>query len=425
MSIFHLNSPPLNIYSMPGIVWVMALFYTPYMYLLTVGSLKQMDPVMEESARVLGSNLFHTTLRITLPLSTPAILSGALLVFVTSADIFGVPIVLGTPSNIITLSTQIYTFMSVYPPNYNMAAATGGVLLFICLLGLAIQRKIVLPKTFTTVTGKGFRPGIIDLGKWKYAALAFNLFFIFLAVILPILALFLSALSRVWLGSFYMSEVTLRYFSYVLFEYGMTKIALRNSLLLGIVGGMITVFFCVIISYVIFRTKGKWKGVLDYMSTVPMGVPAIVMGMAILVAWIRTPLYGTIWIIMLAYMTRYLPFGIKAVSSVLLSVHPELEEGSRTCGASWARTIRYITIPLMKPGMAAAWMLLCIMFIRELAASVLLWREGSLVISVALLVLEEQAPLGALSALAMLQVAILLTITYGFRKIVRAESVTI
>lgn len=424
ISVFRLSAPPLNIYSLPGIIWVMTLFYTPYMYLFTVGNLRQMDPALEESARVSGTNIFHTTVRITLPLATPAILSGILLTFVTSAGIFGVPLILGAPSHIRTLSTQIYNYMSLYPPNYGMGAATAGILLLISLVGIAIQRKIILPRSFTTITGTGFRPSIINLGKWRYAALAVNLVFIFFAVFLPLLALFLSSISRVWLGAFHLSEVTARYFYYVLFEYELTRVALRNSLLLGSLGGFITVVLCIIISYIIFRTKAVGRGILDYASTVPIGVPGIVMGMAILIAWIKTPLYGTIWIIMLAYMTRYIPFAIKAISSVLLSVHPELEESSRTCGASWLRTIKSITVPLIQPGVAAAWMMLFIMFIRELAASVLLWTEGSVVMAVALVILDEQAPLGALSAFAMVQVAILLGVIYGFRKIIGVQSVS-
>ena len=202
IDLFGLSAPPFNIYSMGGIVMVMSLFYTPYMYLFTIGSLNRMDPALEESARVCGTGVLRTALRVTIPLSTPAMLSGAIIVFVVSMGVFGVPSLLGPIARISTLSTIIYTKMEEYPLDIGGAAALGSVLMVFTALGLFIQRKIIAPRSYVTVTGKGYRPSRVSLGGWKYVALAINCFYVLLAVILPLGALLLASFNRAWLGGF-------------------------------------------------------------------------------------------------------------------------------------------------------------------------------------------------------------------------------
>ena len=294
IDLFGLSAPPFNIYSMTGIIMVMALFYTPYMYLFTIGSLNRMDPSLEESARVCGTGVLRTALRVTIPLSTPAMLSGAIIVFVVSMGVFGVPSLLGPIARISTLSTIIYTKMEEYPLDIGGAAALGSILMVFTALGLYFQRKIIAPRSYVTVTGKGYRPSRVSLGHWKYVALAINCFYVLLAVILPLGALLLASFNRAWLGGFLWSQLSIYNWAYVLFEYEYAIQATKNSLILGLVGGFITVVLCTFLSMVILRGRNKkLSGAVDYLSTLPIGVPGLIMGMAFLITWIKTP---TLWI---------------------------------------------------------------------------------------------------------------------------------
>ncbi|MEK6711280.1 MAG: iron ABC transporter permease, partial [Nitrospinota bacterium] len=422
-----LSAPPFDIYTLWGIIWVLVLFDTPYMYLFTIGSFNRMDPALEESARVCGTGVFRTALRVTLPLSIPAILSGVVIIFVTSAGVIGVPLVLGGPGRVHTLSTQIYTRMGTFPPDAGVAAAAGSVLMLITAAGLWVQRKIIAPRSFVTVTGKGYRPYRMSLGRWRYLAFGVNFLYIFLAVILPTGALILASLNRTWLGNFRWEQLSLRHWHFVLFEFDYTIRATKNSLILGLGGGFLSIILCTFLSILIYRgARGRAKAVLDYICTLPVGVPGIVMGMAFLITWIRTPLYALpMLLLILGYMTRYLPYGIRTISSVLLSVSPELEESSRVCGASFFRTLWRVTVPLLQSGIFAAYLLLFIVFMRELPVSALLANEASTPMALALYIVGENEGLGVVSAFALVQITLLLGATYLFRRLWGLEKLSV
>jgi iron(III) transport system permease protein len=406
---------------------VLAIFYVPYMYLFTIGSMNRMDPALEESARVCGTGVLRTALRVTIPLSTPAILSGAIIIFVVSAGVFGVPTLLGPIARISTLSTVIYVKMQEYPLDIGGAAAAGSILMLITVVGLYFQRKIVAPRSYVTVTGKGYRPSRVSLGHWKYAAMALNLFYIIMAVILPLGALLLASLNRAWLGGFRWSQLSLYNWNFILFSYDYAMNAVKNSLILGLVGGFMTVILCTFLAMVILRGRSKkLSGAVDYLATLPIGVPGLVMGMAFLITWIRTPLYSfPLFLLMLAYMTRYLPYGLRTISSVLQSLSPELEESSRVCGSTFLRTIRKVTVPLLRPGIFAAYLMLFIMFIRELPVSALLATEASTPMAVALYVISDNEQLGVTAAFALVQAALLLVGTVIFRRLGNIERLSV
>lgn len=419
-SLFGLPHSPFNIYSMTGMIWVMGLFYTPVMYLFTVGSFQKMDPALEEAARTAGAGNFETTLRVTIPLMLPSILFGMSLNFVTSMGLFGVPAALGFIVRIMTLSTSIYAITERATPDYNMGAALGMVILAVTLLTFFIQRKVLLPREFTTVTGKGYRPTTIDLGKWRYVTFLFHLLFLLASAGLPIFALVVVSLSKNWLGQIDLSHFTLEHYLFVL-QYPLTLRGIRNSLFLSFVGATLGMAFCLVLSYIIHKLGGKAKGFLDFISTLPVGMPSIVLSIGILIAYIKTPLYGTIWILMLAYITRYIPVGVKNVSAVLLSISQELEDGSKMCGAKWLTTMRRILIPLLKPGLLSGWMLLFLIFMRELNASVLLYSQGNEVMAVILWILMENAPAPQIAAYSMLQVLMMLVIMFFVRRVAEAS----
>jgi len=400
-----IKKPPFDIATLGGTIFVLSLYYIPYMYLFVLGSFKAMDPSLEEAARISGSNNFKCAVRITLPLALPAILSGILTIFVHTAGQFGVPATLMAPRGEFVLTTQIQRFLAFYPQDYNSAATFGALLLGITATGVFIQRRMIAKKEFTTVTGKAYRPRLIDLGKWRYVTFAFNLIYLFVGLVMPYFALILVSFHKYWAGIINFRLLTLEHFKYVLFEQEASVRSIINSLFLATVGVFICLLLAMLTSYLINRTKVKGRGVFDYLSMLPIAIPGMVIGVGLLWAWIRVPIaiYGTIWIIMIAFITRYIPYGVRSLSSSLLSLGKEHEESSWVCGASWFRTVRRILIPLLKPGFAAAALLLYILFMRELSTAILLWFPGTEVVSVQIFQLLRDGDFPATAALATVQ----------------------
>ncbi len=320
----------INIYSLGGIIFVGALHDIPLVFLLVAGALRSMDPSLEEASLSSGASLWHTTTRVTLPLVLPAILSSALLVFVLAAEQFGVPAVLGSPAGIRVLTTAIIESQSVYPARTGLGAALCVTLLVIAMTGLWLQRKVTGGNFYTTVRGKSAQPRRIDLGNWRWIILAVCVIYALLAIVLPLATLFVSSIRTVWTADFRWEQFTLENYRWVLFDYPITRRAIMNSLFLGVVGATIGMIFCAVISFLILRTNLPGRRMLDYLSMLPLGFPGVVLAFGMLQAWITGPviLYGTIWILLIAYITRDLPLGVRATSSTLVQIHPELEESS-------------------------------------------------------------------------------------------------
>jgi iron(III) transport system permease protein len=402
------SGPLLNIYSLTGIIFVEALYEMPFVFLMVAGALRSMDPTLEEAALSSGASLLRTTFTVTLPLALPAILGGAFLVFALAAEQFGVPAVLGAPSKIRVLTTSIIESEVSYPPRHGLGAALCITLLVIALGGLWLQRRALGKRSYTTVSGKGSRAQRIALPGWRWVICAICLGYIVLSVVLPVGTLVLSSIRTMWTADIRLDQFTLQHYRYVLFDYPITHRAVINSLFLAVVGATVTILLCALISVLSQRTKLPGRRVLDYLSMLPLGFPGVVLAFGLLQAWINPPivLYGTIWILFIAYATRYLPVGVRATSSTLMQIHPELEEASLSCGAGWFRTFRSITLPLLKPGIIAGWALLFVAFTRELSASVLLYSPTLEVFSVAVYDLAQAGSFRALSALAVLQIIV-------------------
>jgi len=423
-TLFGAAGDPFSVYNRGGIIWVLALFFTPVMYLFVIGSLRRMDPALEESARTSGSSLLRTTWRVTLPLATPSILSGAILVFVSCAGEFGVPLALGSPFKIETMTTQIYNLTGGSNIDYNASAAISTVLAALTMTFILIHRRIVLPRSYITVTGKGYRPNVIPLGRWGVAALGFNLFYLLVAVLLPLLALFLVSISVRWEGHFDPRALTLANFLYV-FTYPLSARAIWNSLRLALAGATICMALTLMVAYTIHRGRGRSRALLDVISSLPVGFPGIVLAMGILITYIRTPLYSTLWILLVGYITRFMPYGQRMISGVLLSLSAELDQSSRTSGASWATTMRRITLPLLKPGMMAGWLLLFVIFLREFPISALLYKGGLEVTSVAVWYFVEHETAVRTAAMAMVQVGLLLGAIILFRRLAGTDELAV
>jgi iron(III) transport system permease protein len=411
---FGLPGDLIPIYSIGGATWVLSLFYTPYVYLFVIAPMRQMDPALEDAARVHGAG-FWTTLRlVTLPLLLPALMSAALIVFVTSAGLFDVPLALASPHGIRTMPTEIFQLVQ-YPSDFGRAASFGVVVMVFTILVTALQRRYIDRRRFETVTGKGYRPRTIALRPGgRAAALTLEAVYIGCGVVLPVIALLMVSFSSIWTGKVTAATLTLRNYDYVAFNYHLTQQAIMNSLFLALVGATLGVGMSVLQAYYVNRGPRKRRGPVDAILSLPLGIPGIILGLGFLILAIRTPLYSTLAIILIAYIARFFPFATRTVSAMLLAINPELEQSARASGATWLQTMRYVLLPLLMPAIVAAWLMLFVIFIRELGATILLYAQGTETISVALVVLSERSS-GFVAALAVIQLMLLLIAFSLFR----------
>lgn len=415
------SAEAVNIYSLGGVIWVLSLFYTPYVYLLVISPLRHMDGALEDAARVHGASLWTTVRLVTLPLLQPAILSAALIVFITSTGLFDVPLALTATKGIRTVPTEIYALVS-YPSDLGRASAYGVVIVVVTVALTLLQRQYLSRRRYDIVSGKGYRARRLQLTRFgRVAAVALECAYLVTSVVMPVVALIAVALSPLWTGRFHAGAATLANFKYVLFDYALTRQALFNSLLLAVVGASIGVLLSTLQSYFLERSRSKWRGAADAFLALPLGLPGIVLSLFFLVLAIRTPLYGTLSIMLIAYVARFLPFSTRTISAMLAGLHPELEESARTSGADWLQTLRWILLPLLRPALFAAWIMLSIIFIRELGASILLYVSGTETISVAMVLLSENSA-GYVASLAIVQLLLLLT-GFGLLRMTKTELV--
>jgi iron(III) transport system permease protein len=399
----------VNLHGPAGVVFVSALAYAPLPFLLIAAALRAMDPALEESARVHGAGAGGAFARVSLPLVLPAALGSAILVFVQAIGLFSVPAVLGMPSGFYVAGTEIYRLLNNYPPRVGQAAAWGLLLLAITAALVWLQGAILERRSFVTVTGKAFRPRILPVGPIRYAFAAGAWLYVTAAVMLPVLTLIWAALVNFLTVDLKLMAFDLRHFEYVLFTYPKTYIAAQNSLLLGIATATIVCGLGLGVSWVVVRTRIRGRGFLDQVSMMPLALPSIVLALGLLWTYVGltlVPIYGTIVILLVAYVTHYLPFGVRAASGALRQLHPELEDAARIAGASLVKTLRFVVLPLTRPTLVATWTLLFVLAMQEVSASILLYTSRTTVLSVAVFDLWEAGNVNALAALSVLQLAV-------------------
>jgi iron(III) transport system permease protein len=399
----------VNLHSAGGVVFVSALAYAPLPFLLVAGSLRAMDPALEDSARVHGASAAAAFARVTLPLALPAALGSAMLVFVQAMGLFSVPAVLGMPSGFYVVGTEIYRLLNNYPPRVGQAAAWGFLLLAVTAVLVWIQAAILDRRSFVTITGKAFRSRRVAVGSTRHLLAAFVWLYIVVAVILPVLTLVWAALVNFLTVDLKLMAFDLRHFHYVLFTYPKTYLAARNSLLLGVATATLVCALGFGIGWVVVRTRGRARGFLDQVSMMPLALPSIVLALGLLwtyVGFTLLPIYGTLFILLIAYVTHYLPFGVRAVSGALRQLHPELEDAARVAGAGLIKTLRLVVFPLTRPTLVATWTLLFVLAMQEVSASILLYTSRSTVLSVAVFDLWEAGNVNALAALSVMQLAV-------------------
>ncbi|HET7848702.1 MAG TPA: iron ABC transporter permease [Pseudolabrys sp.] len=396
-----------NIFSMKGLVLVTVLHTFPFVYLLAVTALQSVDASYEEAAEILGAGKWRTAFSITAPLVAPAILSGTLIAFVNSIALFGSQAIIGLPGRIFTLSTRIYSLFD-YPPQYGLASALSLVFIFITVAALFIQRKFLARRSFVTFGGKGSRPQLIDLGAARWALFAFAVLVFIIAILLPYASLVAVSLSKSW-GLAFWKNLTLANYKFVLFDYDVTRRAIINSLILATLAATLSIALGTVIGWIDLRTRVPGRRLLDYAALIPLGLPGIVMAVALIQFWLAMPiaLYGTLAILLLAYTGRYVPLGLRAANSSLRQIDPTLEESARILGASWGLTMREVTLPLIRPGLFAGWLLIFVPAIQELSASILLFSSKSITLAVAVYNLYETGYTEPVAALAIINVVII------------------
>jgi iron(III) transport system permease protein len=422
--VLRFESPPLNIYTVGGLVFVMALYYSPIVFLFVAGALRSMDPALEEASRMHGAGAFGTVLRVTLPLMTPAIASSALLVFLNAAGQFGIPAVIGIPMHFDVITTRIWIGLGYFPPKYTEAAAFAIVLLGLSAIIVFFQQRYLARRSFVTVTGRGYRPGLTRLGWTRPIALAVCVLYLLLSIVLPYGALIFTSFQPYLSFAFEPAQWTLKQYADVLFDNPETVRAIRNSLVLASGGATATILLSLIISYVVIRTRLRARFLLDYLATLPAAIPAVVFAVALLWSYIflPIPIYGTMWMLLIAYVSHYIPFGVRAASAGLAQISPELEESARIHGATWLGSLRRIVVPLLKPALTVGWILMFIEIIRSLSLSILLYSNDSIVMPVVIYDLYETGAYPALSAFSVLQTIMVFAAIYGAKKIARLDS---
>lgn len=382
VKLLGMDRGPFNIYSLAGLIFVEALILTPLAFLIIAAALKSMDPSLEESAKTLGSSEFGVASRITFPLIRPAILAAATLNFVRAVESFDTPAIIALPARIEVFTTKIWReALGSFPTNHNLAATYGVGILAIALLFVYLYRRFTSQvESFSTVTGKGFRPHQIDLGTWRYLASTVAFLLLVLLVLLPILVLLLVALLpyyhvptwQTW------SHLTFDHFRYIWATPRVHR-AFANSLFLALAGATACMLLASLASYISVRTKLAGRAILEGLVFIPWAFPGTALALGLLWAYVDFPIpvYATIWIILIAYVTRFLPYGMRAVSSTIIQVHKELEEASVACGAGFLATFRRVLIPMMRPGVMAGWIILVTIFMREFSATLFLYSPGS------------------------------------------------
>jgi iron(III) transport system permease protein len=410
----------IDLYTMPGMIFVFGIYYAPYVYMFTAAALRNMDPSLEEAAEISGASAARTMATVTFPLILPAIISGMLLSFVVMLGIYGVPAVLGSPANISVLTTYIFTLTAWSPPLYNTAAAVAVILMVVTGFMVWLQQKAISGRSYTTVAGKAFRPRPLNLGPWRFLTLAMAIVYLVVVVILPSIALMIAAFRKFLFIRDIPSLFDAKQYGWQhfikMFDNPLTITSMVNSIKVGAITAVCGGILAFAIGYTTTRSRAPGRRTIDIITTIPVAIPGLVIGVAYLWAWIGLPfgIYGTLWILALAFMARFMPDTVKALSTSLMQIHRELEEAAWICGRGMIGTIVSIVLPLARPGVVAAMTLLFILAIRELGSSLFLYSSGTMVMAVQLLGYYEGGNIGITAAFSLVQMVllgVLITIT--------------
>ena len=394
------EEPLFDIYTLTGLIFVIACYTFPYVFVLVANALDRIPGELEDASAMLGGSAWRTARRITIPLALPALLAGALIAFLQAMTLFGSPAILALPAGFHTMTTKIWTLFH-FPPKLELAAAASLPLLLLTVLLLRAQAAVLGRRGYTVVGGKSGAPRLVQLKGLRWPALVLCLAVLCLPVFLPYAALLNAAFSRIPSQLVGLDTITLNNIHFVFFELSATKLALKNTFLLGAMAATCGTLLALVIGYLVARAAVPGHRVLAFLATAPIAIPGIVLGVGLFLAYTRGPvvLYGTLWILLLAYVTIELPAAYQQVQAAFRSLGPELEEASRILGASRLRALRDITAPLLGPSLVATWCFVFVAVVRELSAAVILFTSETKVLSVLIFDLKESGDLAAIAVL--------------------------
>ena len=412
---------PLDIYSLPGMIWVQGIGDSSLAFLMMAAAFRLMDPALEESAHMSGASGPQVVRWVTLPLLRPAAFSAFLLMFVRSLEAFAVPAVIGIPGRIYVYTTEIWFAFNQVPVQPGVGAALAIGLLIISVVGVGMYiRATRLSERFATVGGKAFRPRRVDLGRVRWPAFGVTLFVVLIIVGAPLFIVLWTSFLRFYqvpsieaLGS--LSFDNFRY----LFNFDAFWPAVRNSFLVSASAATLVMFLTSIVSWLRYKSRLKGMTLLEYGAMTPIAVPGLVLGTALIVLYVANPIpiYGTLWIVLIAYATKYLPYGMRFASSSMIQIGGELEEAARVSGASWFQGFRRVTLPLLRPGFVAGWIYILIVGVKEFSTSVLLVNQKTIVLSVLVYQINERGRATAVSALGVMMVLALIVVVVVFQRV--------
>jgi iron(III) transport system permease protein len=372
---------PFNVYSYVGIVWVMGIYIAPYVMMIVAGALRNMDPSLEEAGQVAGLSRFRTMRVITLPVVGPSILSGAVLAFVISLGLFGTPVLLGMAREIYLVTTRIYLELQQFPPDAGIVAVLAIYLMLLSIAANLIQQRMLRGRSFVTVSGKGFRPRLIRLGASRYAIAAGIWLYLALTMFAPIIIIGVAALSTyAWSGRFTWNNIAF------LWNTVDVRTTFMNSLFITIVAASATTVLGLAISWFTTRSKMRGRQWLEAVVLLPMSVPSLAFALGVFFFWVWMPkwvgVYGTVWIIVIALIGRYVSYSVRSISSSLVQIHPELEESARIAGYGWTRALSKITLPLVMPSVISSWVMIYSIFVSELSIVLPLYTAETRTLSI-------------------------------------------
>lgn len=408
-SLFGLESPPFNIYSMPGMIWIEALDVFPVAFLLMAAALRSMDPSLEEASLASGHGMFRTTMRITLPLALPAVLATFILLMIRGIETFETPTLIGQPAGITTFVVEIWRKTSTSPTDVGLAAVYAVLVLLFCVtLVWAYNRFTRRSNMFAVISGKAFRPKRVDLGPFgRWAAFGGAGLILLFSIGLPIMMLAWAAVQPpysgvpplTWSALTDVSGLSVENFKEA-FRLPTTRRAFINSTILGAGAATVVIALMSVTAWITVKSRIPGRRLLDQLAFAPIAIPAIMMGVAFLWLYLTVPIpiYGTLWILLALYVARFTPVALRIISASMTQVSDELQEAAEVAGATWWQSFRTIVLPLLRPGLLAAWIFVMIHAFRELAASMLVYTHGTEVIGIAIFDLWETGSFGLLSA---------------------------
>ena len=407
-----------NIYSLPGLIFVISCYTFPYVFVLVANALDRIPGDLEDASSILGGSAWTTARRVTVPLAMPAVLAGALIAFLQAMTLFGSPAILALPAGFHTMTTKIWSLFQ-YPPKAELAAAASLPLLILTIVLLRAENFVLGRRGYSVVGGRQGSPRLVALGRGKWIALAVTFIVLLNPVFLPYGALLNAAFSPVASQFVSLGTVTLRNIEFVFFELSATKLAFENTLILCTAAATIGTVMAVVIAYMTARKAIAWHKALGFLATAPVAVPGIVLGVGLFLSYARPPfvLYGTLWILLVAFVTIALPSAYQQLYSAFRVVNPDLEEASRILGATRLGTLARITAPLLRTSVIATWCFIFVGVIRELSAAIMLFTSQTKVISVLIFDLNESGDLGAIAVLGLIMLIVTFTVVILINRI--------